>query len=168
VEYLGLAGQQAVQRSAYVEAITHLTSALELLTTLPDTAVRARQELTLHLSLGASLMATKGYTAAEVEQAYTRAQELCLQVGEPLQVAQVLHGRWAFNAVRGNLTASLALGEQFLTVAHRQQDSTLSLVVHVVLGSTLLWLGEFARAQAHLDQAFAFYKGRGQKSATDN
>ena len=92
VEYLSLAGQQAARQSANAEAITHLTTALELLKTLPDTAARARQELTLQLSLGASLMATKGYTAAEVEQTYTRAQELCLQVGEPLQVAQVLYG----------------------------------------------------------------------------
>ena len=130
---------------------------LHLLKTLPDTAARARQELTLHLSLGASLMATKGYGAAEVEQTYTRAQELCLQVGEPLQVAQVLFGRWVFYAVRGNHPAALALGEQFLTVAHRQQDSTLSLVAHSLVGGTLHWLGEFAPAQAHLDQAFAFY-----------
>ena len=62
-----------------------------------------------------------------------------------------------FTLVRGNHTAALALGEQFLTVAHRQQDSTLSLVVHAVLGGTLLWLGEFTPAQAHLDQAGAFY-----------
>ena len=61
VEYLSLAGQQAAAASANAEAITHLTTALELLKTLPDTAARARQELTLHLSLGASLMATKGY-----------------------------------------------------------------------------------------------------------
>ena len=160
VEYLSLAGQQAARQSANAEAITHLTAALELLKTLPDTAARARQELTLQLSLGASLMATKGYGAAEVEHTYTRAQELCLQVGEPLQVAQVLYGRWAFYAVRGNHTAALALGEQFLTVAHRQQDSTLSLVVHAVLGGTLLWLGEFTPAQAHLDQACCFLRPR--------
>ncbi|HEV8719001.1 MAG TPA: adenylate/guanylate cyclase domain-containing protein, partial [Candidatus Binatia bacterium] len=35
VQYLGLAGQQATQRSANAEAITHLTTALELLTNLP-------------------------------------------------------------------------------------------------------------------------------------
>ena len=60
-----LAGQQAAQRSAIAEAINHLTAALDLLKTLPDTAARARHELTLHLSLGASLIATKGYSAAE-------------------------------------------------------------------------------------------------------
>ncbi|HEV8712052.1 MAG TPA: hypothetical protein VGX03_04395, partial [Candidatus Binatia bacterium] len=122
VEYLSLAGQQAARQSANADAINHLTTALALLKTLPDTTARARQELTLHLSLGASLMATKGYTAAEVEHTYTRAQELCLHLGEPLQVAQVLYGRWVFYATRGNHPAALALGEQFLTVAHRQQD----------------------------------------------
>src|SRR5262249_15647736 len=157
VEYLSLAGQQAARQSANEEAITHLTAALALLKTLPDTFATTRQELTLYLSLGASLMATKGYPAAEVEQPYTRAQNLCLQVGEPLQVAQVLYGRWAFHAARGQHTAALALGEQFLPVAHRQQDSTLSLVVQAVVGITLLLRGEFARAQVYLDQADAFY-----------
>jgi predicted ATPase len=157
VEYLSLAGQQAARQSANADAITHLTSALELLKILPDTTVRARQELALHLSLGASLIATKGFSAAEVEQTYTRAQGLCLQVGEPLQVAQVLFGLWAFNVVRGNHTAALALGKQFLPVAHRQQDSTLSLVVHTVVGTTLHLLGEFTPAQAHLGQAGACY-----------
>jgi adenylate cyclase len=93
----------------------------------------------------------------EVEHTYTRAQQLCLQVGEPLQVAQVLFGLSAFYDVRGNHTAARALEEQFLTVADKQQDSTLSLVVHAQLGGTLLWLGEFASAQVHLDQAFACY-----------
>jgi hypothetical protein len=49
------------------------------------------------------------------------------------------------------------LGEQFLAVAHRQQDSTLFLVVHAMLGETLLFRGEFTRAQVHLEQAGAFY-----------
>ena len=157
VEYLSLAGQQAARQSAHAEAVRHVTAALAWLGSLPDTAARARHELTLHLSLGASLIATKGYTAAEVEQTYTRARELCLQVGEPLQTAQVLFGLFVFNVVRGKHTAARALGEQFLDVAHRQQDATLSLVAHTLLGGTLLRLGEFAPAQAHLDQAGAFY-----------
>jgi tetratricopeptide (TPR) repeat protein len=157
VEYLSLAGQQAARHSAHAEAINHLTTALELLKTLPDTTARARQELLLHLSLGASLMATKGYAAADVDHTYTRAQELCLHVGEPLQVAQALYGRWVFYDVRGHHTAALALGEQFLPVAQSQQDATLSLVVHAVLTETLLFRGEFTRAQAHCDQARAFY-----------
>jgi predicted ATPase len=102
-------------------------------------------------------MATKGYAAAEVEQTYTRAQELCLQVGEPLQVAQVLFGLFALNTAQGNLKASLALGEQFLPVAQQQQDPTVSLVAHAIMGMTLIFLGEFTSAQVHLDQASAVH-----------
>src|SRR5262249_46455114 len=60
VEYLHLAGQQAVQRSAYAEAIQQLATALELLNTLPATRERAHQELRLHLTLGVPLRATRG------------------------------------------------------------------------------------------------------------
>ena len=67
VKYLGLAGQQAVQRSANAEAIAHMTKGLELLATLPDTPVRAQQELGLQLTLGPALIATKGWAASEAE-----------------------------------------------------------------------------------------------------
>ena len=104
VEYLQLAGQQAVQRSANAEAISHLTTALELLKTLPDTPERTQQELTLQIALGAPLMATKGYAAPEVEHAYTRARELCQQVGETPQLFPVLWGLWVFYLRAGRVT----------------------------------------------------------------
>src|SRR5262249_49439304 len=81
VEYLHLAGQQAVQRSANAEALTHLTTALELLTTLPDTRARAQQELMLQVTLGVPLQAIRGVASPEVRAVYTRARELCQQLG---------------------------------------------------------------------------------------
>ena len=103
-----------MQRSANAEAISHLTKGLELLKTLPDTPERAQQELTLQLALGAPLMATKGYAAPEVEQAYARARELCQQVGETSQLFPVLLGLWAFYFVRAELQTARELGEQLL------------------------------------------------------
>ena len=149
------AGQNAVGRSANAEAISHLTKGLELVKTLPNTRERAQQELTLQIALGAPLMATQGYSAIAVEQTYNRAQELCLQVGDAVQVAQVLYGLFAFHGVRGNLTTALALGEQVLTTANRQQDATLALIAHAVVGTCLFRLGEFDRAQAQLAHAVA-------------
>jgi len=75
ITYLHLAGQQAVQRSAYAEAITHWTTALELLEALSDTPERAKQELTLRIALGPALAVTQGLSAAEVIRTYTRARE---------------------------------------------------------------------------------------------
>ena len=94
VDYLHRAGQQAVERSAYAEAISPLTTALDLLTTLPESRERSQQELAVQMTLGTALRATKGGGAPEVERLYTRARELCEQVGEPPQLFRVLWGLW--------------------------------------------------------------------------
>ena len=52
IPYWQRAGQQALQRSANLEAIQHLTTGLALLATLPETPVRVQQELHLHIALG--------------------------------------------------------------------------------------------------------------------
>ena len=92
VDYLHRAGQQAVERSAYAEAASHLTAALDFLTTLPESRTRSQQELGVQMTLGMALRATKGEGASEVECLYTRARELCEQVGEPPQLFHVLWG----------------------------------------------------------------------------
>jgi predicted ATPase len=71
IPYWHQAGQRAAQHSAHAEAISHLTNALELLKTLPDTPERAQQELALHITLGPALSATKSWAAPEVERAYS-------------------------------------------------------------------------------------------------
>ncbi len=55
VEYLFRAGRQAAARSAYAEAVTRLSGALEFLKHLPDDAERARKELSVQSVLGGSL-----------------------------------------------------------------------------------------------------------------
>ena len=49
---------------------------------------RSQQELTLQITLGASLIATKGYGAPEVGQTYTRARQLCQHLEDPYQLFQ--------------------------------------------------------------------------------
>jgi predicted ATPase len=71
IHYLQQAAENAVRRHANREALAHLSKGLELLKTLPATPARSQQELLLHLALGASLIATKGYAAPEVEQTYS-------------------------------------------------------------------------------------------------
>jgi predicted ATPase len=164
IEYLHLAGQQAVQRSAHAEAISHLTTALELLQTLPDTPERAQQELTLQISLGVPLQATKGSGAPEVERVYTRARELCQQIGETPQLFLVLVGLHVFYLLRGEGRTTHELAQQILTLARRVQDPTLLLQAHRALGASLFWMGEFASAQTHLEQAITLYDPQRHRS----
>ncbi|MFQ5794979.1 MAG: hypothetical protein ACE5JP_08015 [Candidatus Bipolaricaulia bacterium] len=112
IEYLIQASQRAVQRSANVEAINHLTKGLEVLKTLPEAPERIQQELTLQITLGVPLTATKGYGAPETGKAYARARELCRQVGETPQLFPVLRGLWMFHLVRGVMSLSRLLQQQ--------------------------------------------------------
>ncbi|MBI3797980.1 MAG: AAA family ATPase [Deltaproteobacteria bacterium] len=153
--YWQQAGERASQRSAYVEAMAHLTRGLEVLKTLPDTPERAQQEPTLQLALGEPLIATKGYTAPEVERAFTRARELCQQIGETPLLFPVLGGLWVFYDVRAELQLARELAEQFLSLAQRRQDPDLLFAAHLQLGETLFWLGELPLARAQFEQGVA-------------
>src|SRR5262245_12473766 len=82
VRYWYQAGQHAIQRSAHAEAIAHLTQGLAVLTTLPPTPERARQELALQTALGQALITIRGYAAEEVEHVYRRARELSQEVDD--------------------------------------------------------------------------------------
>ena len=124
-----------MQHSANAEAIRHLTTALELLKSLPDTLERTRRELELQIALGAPLIATKGYGAPEVGAAYDRALELCRKIGETPELFPVLFGLWAFYLVRAELKKARELAEQLLNLAQRVEDPALLLEAHTALGA---------------------------------
>ena len=102
------AGDYAVARPALVEAITHFRKALGVLSTLPESRGRSRQELAISLKLGSPLTATRGYGVREVFELYSRACALrrhrrdrsavrCTRgaVGLPLRGRRVVDGATA-------------------------------------------------------------------------
>ena len=158
------AGEQAMKRSAHLEAIAHLRQGLELLKTLPDTPARTQRELTLQITLGVPLQATKGYTAPEVEQTYTRAQELCHQVGDTPQLLPVLHGLYRFYLVRAEHETAYEFGRQCLRLAQNLQESSLLLEAYRPLGLTSFYLGQLTASRRYLEQAIALYDPQQHRS----
>jgi predicted ATPase/DNA-binding SARP family transcriptional activator len=164
VDYLCLAGERAARMSANEEAIAHFTRALQLLKTLPDTPGRARQELTLQLSLGVSLQAIRGYGAPEVGRAYARARELCRHIGETPQLLPALRLLVTFYSSKGEYQTAHEMGEQLLSLAECAEDPLLVAVAHLMLGWNLLFLGKLAQAQAYLERVIAFYDAQQYRS----
>ena len=138
VRYWQQAGQRAVERSAYAEAITHLSKGLEVLKTLADTPEHLQQELDLQLALGPVLVVIRGPASPAVEQAYARAQELCQQVGETPQHFPVLWGLWRFYNNRAEYQRARALGERLLSLAQQVHDAALLLEAHHALWAYLV------------------------------
>jgi predicted ATPase len=164
IHYLRQAGERAVQLSAYQEGIAHLTRGLALLMALPDSGgkehrlERAQQELALQEALGMAWIGAKGFPAPEVEKAYTRARELCQQMGKTSQLCQVLGELALLHYVRAEHQRARELGEQALSLAQQAKDPLLVVLGHWYLGLVLFCLGEYTTARTHLEQMISFYE----------
>ena len=157
IGYWQRAGQQAVERSANIEAIAHFSHGLEQIKLLPEGAQRDQLELDLRVALGVPLSASRGYSAPEVEQTYTRARELSQKVGDLSQFANIVWGLWVGYLTGGPIGAALEIAEQYRAIAERSQDSGHLLEMCQVLGIALFYLGEFPRALPHLSRGSAMY-----------
>ena len=163
ISYWQRAGELAIHRSANVEAIRHLTKALEVVTTLSDSAALA-QELVLQITLAPAWIAVKGYAAPEVGQIYTRAYELCQRLDDPPQLPTVLVGLWLFSLLRVELRQSLELGKRLLSLGRQKRDPVILLSAHYALGNTLAFRGELGPAREHLERCIALYDPRAHRS----
>ena len=162
IKYRQLAGENATRISAHHEAIEHFGRALELMMReLPDNAQRVQQELSLQVAIGFALNAVRGWAAPEVENAFTRARELCHRLGDPPELFPAMLGIWAAYYLRGELRKAYELGGLLLRGAESAQDPGLLLYAHLALGDASFSMGEWLRAREHLELALSFYDRKG-------
>jgi predicted ATPase len=155
VEYLGRAGQQAMQRSAHADAISSLSTAIDLVQRLPESK-RIQREVSLQLAVGPALLAVKGWGAPEAERAYIRARELC-ERGDPPELFQALLGLWYVYLVRAQYGMAHEFAEQLLRRAQSEDDPTQLMYAHHALGETSLFTGRLFPAREHLEMALSLY-----------
>ena len=151
------AGQRAAERSADVEAIGHITRALNLIEGLPDTPDRAAQELALRITLGSALMSTKGSGSEEVIQTYLRARGLCDRAGQPEQHFAVLWGLWFCRHTGRQYESAQQMADELIALGQQLPDSTFLLQGHHAGWSTRGQSGDFTKALDHIEQGLAIY-----------
>jgi predicted ATPase len=139
------------------EASGHLTTALALLTKLPASAEKSRQELELHLALGSVLSTVRGWGSPEMGAAYGRARELCRKMSESELLFPALFGLFTFHQNRGEHHKAHDVAVEVLSSAARRQHAPAELLGHRILGAELVFLGELAAAIPHLERVIASY-----------
>ena len=155
VQYLQLAAQQALQRSAHAEAVEHLTAALPLLATLPEGTERDESELLLQVTLGRALMLVRGWDDPDTVRAFARVRELCEKLGASLNVLPALAMLFGFYVARGDYEAGRGLARRLLRIAESTAFPALLRVAHYIMGQVSLYLGEFVAAREHLERSAA-------------
>jgi len=166
VGYWQKAGQKASERSAHVEAISHLRTGLALLQTLPETPDRVQREVDMLIALGAALRATKGAGAPEFGETYTRARQLCRHLEDSQRLFSVLRGLWHYYYIHADLRTAYELGEQLLALAQQAQAPVMLVAAHRALGATLYYLAGVAEAHPHFAQGIALYDLQQHRAST--
>ena len=158
VEYLGRAGQQALQRCAPTDATNNLTAAIRLLQKLPEDAGRIQREWPLQMTLGYAFILLKGWAAREVEHAFTRVLEICEHLGNPPEVFYALFGLYGNYHVRGDYREARERAQQLLRLAQSTGDRTHLVVAHYAMGETSLHTGQLKLAREHQEITLSLYE----------
>jgi tetratricopeptide (TPR) repeat protein len=152
VAYWLRAGQRAIARSAMTEAVGQLRKGLDTLTGLPDGAWHRQQELDLQNALGSALMATKGWSGAEVEETLSRARVLAEQIDRPEYLVPLIVGQWTFHQVRAQHKLLLPLSEQLETVGKERNDTGVQFLGRMLNAFAHFWLGEYTTVRILLER----------------
>jgi class 3 adenylate cyclase/predicted ATPase len=151
------AGKRAFERSANAEAVSHLTTALALLATMPESRDRDRSELALQIDIGLPLLATKGLAAPEVAETYKRARQLCDAVGDTSQIFPVTWGLWYSMNQTGRIDEALSLADELIDIGQRQGDSGLLLEAHHAAWTSSLVGRDLNSVRTHAENGIALY-----------
>ena len=136
------AGERAIEGSANLEAIAHLTRGLEILGTLPESPQRDEKELAIRVASLTPLFAAR-FGSAESVQAASRALELSRRVGPDLRpLFRPLYSLTMTYSVQGKIRLGRETAEQLLAVGESLHDPELLGYAHHAMGNTLLWFGE--------------------------
>lgn len=157
VEYHCRAGETALRRSAYREAVTHCREGLDLLERLPDKPERQRQELALRLVLSSVLAPTQGFGAEELMQNLSRARELCQALNDDATLVSVLVGLGRSHHMRADREAiDQIMDEEYRLLAHVHEPD-LAIQLHTHLGTGNLLRGLHGRAREHYVRTLELY-----------
>jgi predicted ATPase len=151
-------------RGWYHGAVALANDLLGVLAAAPATAERAREEITLRMSLARGLMTIGGYTR-EAEVLYTRALALAEAAGELPQRLPALRSLASFHMYRFEFDQTAAIGRQLLELAEQQEDAGPRVEGHLLVGGALAFSGDLVAGQGHLERAIALFdpeRGAGQ------
>jgi class 3 adenylate cyclase/tetratricopeptide (TPR) repeat protein len=152
------AGQQALKRSAYSEAIAHLGKAVAIADGLPDEPHRLMGRLHLQIAYGRALRGSLGHSAPETVAAWTRARRFAADINDPLELAPIHSGLFNACLTHGEIAPMRELVDAIMSTADRRPESPVAAVVaHWTSGVTRWFGGDYVNAKVHLEQALAIY-----------
>jgi class 3 adenylate cyclase len=156
VEYRRRAGEIALAKGAYAEALHHFEYGLSTL--VPEVESehdRLRHEIDFTEAKGRALFSTQGYAAKTVEDTFAHAMALCERDGSS-PTYWALFGMWAVNITRSNREATEKLLPRFVERA-RSGDPVEVMTARANTGAYAFMRGDFERSAVEMQAAIDLY-----------
>ncbi len=155
--YWKRAARRATQRSANIEAITQFETALRLVQDLPEGDIRVREECELFMGLIPPLIATKGYSAPEVEHAYSKALRLADQLGGRPQILPLMFSKYAYHLLSGQVSKAAVIAEEMLVASRGPFEAELAPLRLRAVATCRFFLGDSSGARKTLEDSVKAY-----------
>ena len=155
-DYRMRAGDLALSRSAYPEAIAHFSAGLKLAERMPPQEGMCRQ-LEFWLKLGSASVVAHGLQSVEAEKAYTRASEIGEELGDGPKSFQAKWGLWINANLRRKTALARSRANELVTLAQQSGDGELLLEAYHCQLSTAHFRGDVQDALNGCRNAIALY-----------
>jgi predicted ATPase/class 3 adenylate cyclase len=143
-------------RGWYHGAVALTNDLLGVFSKSPPSPDRAEDEITLRISLARGLLALRGYTE-EVEQLYRQALDVTDAAGAVPRRLPVLRSLASYHLYRGEIPKTLEFGQQILQLGQEQNDPSLEVEGHLLVGPPLAFMGDVRQGLEHLDRALELF-----------
>ena len=165
IDWWGKAGDQALRRSAFQEAIAHLGKAIEMADKDAVSPQRSTQSastsldrrLRLQTSYGHAIAMFRGFSSDETKAAFTKAQQMLAGIDDPTERYITYGGLWLAAFSCGDAASAREIAETFWRDAENTSRMTETAFALAVLGGTCFVQGDFENALRHLQNAIQIY-----------
>ena len=163
IEWWGKAGDAALRRSAFQEAIAHLGKAIAMADkaqearSIPAVAGVNASRVKLQSDYAQAVLWSKGWGADETKAAFERTGDFAVRAERPTERFPALYGQALWNLLRGDIYAGQDVAERFLREAAAEGEVAEVGVAHRVLGLACILRGDLTDARSNLELALGSY-----------
>jgi class 3 adenylate cyclase/tetratricopeptide (TPR) repeat protein len=157
IEWWGKAGDQALRRSAFQEAIAHLGKAIAMADKAEDETGSTVQRLKLQTSYGLALTHARGVAAEETKAAAARTKQLAAEVNDSTARFAVYRAQFLASFMGGDIGSIVSTSETYLREARNAGVPPDIALASYQLGLARWFQGSLADARTHAEEGLKTY-----------
>lgn len=147
LDYLEIAGLQAVRLAAHKDAGKHFRKALELARGIESHQKRDSTISRFLLLLGPQMITNHGFASEEVQEVYSKARTLKKPQDRSSENLQMIWGLWGAHMVKADITFAQELSSDFLEIALQLQTALELAAGHYMTGVGAFYVGDLQGAE---------------------